>query len=344
MNGQMQFLHHQVERLFKALNDHNIQVEPDAYPFPDGAGYTMQQGIQQQDIFGAISPSQGRARLVNYQGPAGSDIAFDLPINGSAEGEIPIDKALEYTEPRGAEGAHGPAPTANMSVQIREDPIWSIDAPEAKRLIDIYEEEIGKIYPILDLQEVHQRSDFLFKFLSASKKSGLKSHFDDYPNVARDVNANITKMVLANALATKQGDQGDLGKKLFHSVVEASEKKIWEQLSVDNSAQVLLTLMVTFPCFLVVSPCAKFSRPSIISTLRMSYRHTGSSVWSLVSACKKVFRHTRHMIITSRTMANGLLPRTFSGAFMCLTSSGALQPDTLQISTSQSLIIDYPNL
>ena len=238
MSGQINFLHHQVERLLKALNDHGIQIEPDAYPVQDGSGYALQQA--QHDIFGnSVSPSQGRSRLVNYQGPAGSDIAFDMPLHGSAEAEIPIDKALEYAGPNNAQG---PAPTATMSVQIREDPIWSLDAADAERLFSIYEEEIGKLYPIIDLQEVHQKSTFLFKFLAASKSSGLKAHFDDYPNIARDINANITKMVLANALAAESGGQNELGKRLFQSVLEVSEKNLWEQI--DGSTQILLTLMV----------------------------------------------------------------------------------------------------
>lgn len=239
MSGQINFLHHQVERLLKALNDHGIQIEPDAYPVQDGSGYPLQQS-NQQDVFGnALSPSQGRTRLVNYHGPPGSDMAFDLPVNGPTEEEIPIDKALEFA---GAGNAQGPAPTATMSVQIREDPIWSLDAADAERLFSIYDEEIGKMYPIVDLQEVHQKSTFLFKFLAASKSSGLKAHFDDYPNIARDVNANITKMILANALAAESGGQNDLGKRLFQSVLEVSEKKLMDPI--DGSTQVLLTLMV----------------------------------------------------------------------------------------------------
>lgn len=302
MSGQINFLHHQIERLLKALNDHGIQIEPDAYPVQDGSGYPLQQP-NQQDIFGnAVSPPQGRSRLVNYQGPAGSDIAFDMPLNGSTEGEIPIDKALEYA---GTSNAQGPAPTATMSVQVREDPIWSLDATDAERLFSIYEEEVGKMYPIIDLQEVHQKSTFLFKFLAASKSSGLKAHFDDYPNIARDINANITKMVLANALTAESGGQNELGKRLFQSVLEVSEKKLWEQI--DGSTQILLTLMVSFPYYLIGFPGINLRRLFITFKWKMSYRRIGLWAWSLVLVWKRDFRIKRPTVSTSKTIVGELL-------------------------------------
>ena len=246
MNGQVQFLSHQVDRLIRTLGEHGIQVSPDTYPAQDATGYPIQPAVQdqnQQNVFeGAGSPSQLRTKLANYQIPNETEIPFDLPINGGGDGEIPIDKALEYSQPHSSGNTQGSAPMATMSVQAREDPIWSITLADAERLFSVYEEEIGKMYPILEPQEIHQKGTFLFKFLAASKNSGLKEHFDDYPNAARDVNANITKMVIANALAAENGVPNEIGQRLFQSVLEVSEKRPWEQ--VDGSTQVLLTLIV----------------------------------------------------------------------------------------------------
>lgn len=110
-----------------------------------------------------------------------------------------------------------------VPAQYAKDPLWSIGKDEAIRLCRVYDEEIGMMYPMLDIEQIIDKADKTFAFAGAAAKTALvdrsKSSLD-----SQDV--NILKMILATVLTLEGGGQSELGLTLFETVRGACESKL----------------------------------------------------------------------------------------------------------------------
>lgn len=148
--------------------------------------------------------------------------------------------------------------------QIQEDPylvssphklLWLIDRAEAVRLCDLYEREIGIIYPVVDMSEVKQNLGSLYNAYEAANYTPgspippLKA----LQNVA-DGDVKTLKLVLAITLLAEGGGR--------HTMAEAMCEEIQQQLvfpkgqlselkDIENTA--LLVRTFPFPLLNVVS-------------------------------------------------------------------------------------------
>ena len=134
------------------------------------------------------------------------------------------------------------APLAMMTVHPNKDPIWRIGKEEALRLCRVYEEEMGIMYPMLDMEKTLAQANMLFTFTEAAARSGLMDPNRSGPDKLRNNDVNILKMVLATALLIEGEGQSDLGRDLFLSVREAFENRLSSPVEVKGL--ILLVLVV----------------------------------------------------------------------------------------------------
>ena len=106
-----------------------------------------------------------------------------------------------------------------------KDPLWTISRDEAIRLCRIYEEEMGIMYPLFDIEAVIQHVSLLWNCLEAALRAGL-GHLPGADTIADD-DTNLIKMILAAALVVEGNGQSDLGQRLFESVKPAVTAKFW---------------------------------------------------------------------------------------------------------------------
>jgi len=138
------------------------------------------------------------------------------------------------------------APTAPMTTHPIKDPLLKLDNDEAIRLCRVYEEEMGLMYPMLDMEKTITNANKLFNFTEAAVKSGLinlyKAGVDRLGN--NDLSdVNILRMVLATALIVEGEGQSDLGKELYESCREAYEGRL--SGPVEIKGLILLVLVVS---------------------------------------------------------------------------------------------------
>jgi len=133
-----------------------------------------------------------------------------------------------------------PAP----AIHPTKDPLWLIGREEAIRLCKVYDEEMGIMYPMLDLERVLRQTNLLYNFMEAAARTGLAAQNMPGADGLSDDDTNILKLVLASALLTENGGQSELGTRLFETVRRSIELRLWD--TVDTKGLIMLALVVSF--------------------------------------------------------------------------------------------------
>lgn len=106
-----------------------------------------------------------------------------------------------------------------------KDPIWSLTKAEALRLIQVWHEEMGMMYPFLEIDSTLQYADKLFSFVEAASRSGLMQGALPGADAIMDEQTTLIKLILAIALTLEGYGKSDLGRRLFenvHTVIETT--------------------------------------------------------------------------------------------------------------------------
>jgi hypothetical protein len=148
MNTQIAMLQEQVDTLFASMNALR-NGEPSAtgsmgeYAKPEFRR-SMSNSVSQGS---AQSPSK-RYRThplankhLNYRGPTSSAFSFD--VAKSSLQSMGIQSIVDDPE----EGPGSP-PAEHMDLHPSKDPLWSLTREEVLRLITLYEDEMGLMYPV----------------------------------------------------------------------------------------------------------------------------------------------------------------------------------------------------
>jgi hypothetical protein len=127
---------------------------------------------------------------------------------------------------------------AAANVHPKKDPIWAIPREEALRLCQVYEDEIGLMYPVLDINAVVTYASKLYRFMEAARRSGLLQHTDPGTDNLDDDDTNILKLVLAAAETVEASGRSDIGLRLFESVQPAIDRVVLGSVT-KKSTQIL---------------------------------------------------------------------------------------------------------
>lgn len=197
------------------------------------------------------SPSQAHGSQPRFQGPTSSAFSFDvarssLQTMGITAPGMQEDGGFNDDEitPRGSL-RQLQAPIASMTVHPNKDPLWKVGKEEAVRLCRLYEEEMGIMYPIIDMERTIAQANLLFAFTEAAARTGLMNRAMSGPDRLANNDVNILKMVLAIALIVDGEGQSDLGRTLYESCREAFEGRL--SSPVEIKGLILLVLVVWIP-------------------------------------------------------------------------------------------------
>ncbi|KAJ5688844.1 hypothetical protein N7462_003236 [Penicillium macrosclerotiorum] len=197
-----------------------------------------------------LIPAQRPLRRVStftknpFQGPTTSAFSFDL-----AKSSLQRRGIVERTDPSDdAEGdlTQEPSPLASPSAPDREfdlrqavDPLWSLPKSEAVRLCKVYEEEMGIMYPVLELPQLLEQVDSLYGLMHSAVEPGIK------PNGQVDKDdIYILRLVFACALTAEASGRSEKAIALFDSVREVQDNCVWGPPEIKNI--IFLTLVSIF--------------------------------------------------------------------------------------------------
>ena len=225
MNAQIQSLQEQVNDLYGQL--HALRG---GAPAP----YSMQHSLPQESpasYRSAISPSQPRGTHPQFQGHTSNQYNFDvakssLQTMGIAETEVADEGVGNDIDPALGAPVQQQAPMAPMVTQFQKDPLWHLSKGEAIRLCKVYDEEMGTMYPLLDMEMTINNAKLLFTFTESAARNGLMRRDKPGFEAIGGPDANIVKMILANALTIEGYGQSQLGKALYESCREQIESRL----------------------------------------------------------------------------------------------------------------------
>jgi len=292
MSAHISSLQEQVDQLFVNLNALRSQVDVQSAgsvgtPFnqPD---YPRAMSINQMSII-PHSPAQQRSKSSSkhprFHGPTSS--AFNLgvaktslqtmgitgPDDAEDEGVMTQDATPMDSPPPGLALMHKPA------LHIDKDPIWAISKQEAISLIHLWQEEVGLMYPFLDINHVTRYTEMLFSFVEAAARSGLMQGALPGADAIEDEQTSILKVMLAIALILKGQGKDPLGEKLFNNVQKVIERTMSEPVDVKS----INLLMMTVCLMLSYWNCADHRRACIISTRTMKFLLGEQLAWQHVN-------------------------------------------------------------
>jgi len=224
MNAQLASLQQQVDNLYANLNSLRASNGGDSMAYSASSERSMSIG---QTVLPPISPMsryRPAPKHPSFRGPTSSAFSLDVAKNTlhnmgyqglSDEGVITHDAT--------------PVPSPPTSLQqppnaSGRDPLWALSKEEMIRLCRVYEEEMGLMYPVVDIESVITHGKNLYEFIDSALRSGLANAHS--PQGIHDLQSCILKMVVACATVTEGGGQSEIGYRLFESVRDAADRTL----------------------------------------------------------------------------------------------------------------------
>lgn len=180
-----------------------------------------------------------------FQGPTTSAFSFDLArsslqsrgiverneagdVDGLGDGDID-----GYVTQEPSPLPSPPSPNKSLG-RSGGDPLEIIGKTEALRLCRVYEEEMGIMYPVLDLSELLHQVEVLYGPQSSALSTTEELDSGD---------VHILRLVFACALTAEASGSSELAIRLFESVHEVADNCVWG--APDIKSIIFLTLVVS---------------------------------------------------------------------------------------------------
>lgn len=234
MTDQITTLQDQVNSLFSNLNE--LRASRSAFESPPFDQFSRDGS---QSVFTPLSAgiAKPRVRHPRFHGPTSSAFNFDVAKSSlqnmgitPAEDAIPDDMTTAHVSPAGSPPPH--VGQLLPTIHPTKDPIWSIRREETMRLCKVYEEEIGIMYPVVDIAKITTQANLLYTFIEAATRTGFAQRGFPGSDSLHDESSIILKLILATTLVVEGGGESDLGQRLYLSVKPYIESKLWESHSI----------------------------------------------------------------------------------------------------------------
>ncbi|TAQ87163.1 hypothetical protein B7494_g4511 [Chlorociboria aeruginascens] len=253
MNAHLASLQEQVDNLYANLNA--LRGGGEAMVFPAQSDRSL--SISQPSGVQPISPMnryQPPSKHHSFRGPTSSAFSLDVAKNtlqnmgyqgltdGADEGTTTHEPSPLASPPRVQR------PSINQIGISSRDPIWALDKNEMIRLCEVYEEEMGIMYPVTSIEQLITHGTNLYDFVDVTMRPGLGDANGPGQGV-HDIQSCILKMVLACATVVEGSGQSEIAYRLFESVREAADRNLHgEVVDIKSLPFLVLVAMYHFHC------------------------------------------------------------------------------------------------
>ncbi|KAG4437307.1 hypothetical protein IFR05_007203 [Cadophora sp. M221] len=246
MNAHLAQLQEQVDSLYANLSA--LRAAGDAVSFVPPSESSM-------SVPPPISPAnrfRPTPKHPSFRGPTSSAFSLDVAKNTlhnmgyqglGDEGVITSDATPIGSPPR----RQSQVPAIHNG-NASKDPIWALSKEEMIRLCRVYEEEMGLMYPVVNIEQIIVHGTNLYDFIDAAVRNGLVNPSLPGQGI-HDDQSLVLKMVLACATVTEGNGQSEIGYRLFESVREAADRVLHsEAIEVKSLPFVVLVSIYHFHC------------------------------------------------------------------------------------------------
>lgn len=124
------------------------------------------------------------------------------------------------------------SPSVSRTPTPSADPLWTIPRQEALRLASVYDEEIGLLYPFLNMQKITSQIGTLYDALETATRCGFGYSALPGPAVLAKENLQVIKMVLASASIIETSGSSPRAQQLCKTVKDVVQVNIWQFVGV----------------------------------------------------------------------------------------------------------------
>lgn len=261
MSTTIQTLQDQVNNLYHTIEAQRNTQDSNTSPYESQETYPHHPSLTRSTPQGPypipISEAQSHRRHPGFKGPTSSAFNFDVANSSLQTMGVTADQETMCQGLLGPEKTPINSPrqhhsSLSMNPQQSQDPLWSVDLDEALRLCGLYEDEMGTLTPMHDIEQVMRNAKSFF----ASTEPTGREHANGYPHSSKGLSNDdiyILRLVLAVALVIEGGGRSDLGKALFDSARKAVESRMWEPVEIKGLIQLALVVRINGP--VALGPC-----------------------------------------------------------------------------------------
>ncbi|KAJ1716339.1 C6 transcription factor [Aspergillus flavus] len=230
MNSKSRGLDQLCEQM-KAMQEQITALTAAVHTLTQGAAVPTSLSRPDQTCFSISSQRPFRrvssAKELTFQGPTTSAFSFDLAKSSlQRRGIVERNDAGEDGDLT-QEPSPMPSPSPTQVLHTRQgDPLWTIGKDEALRLCRVYEEEMGIMYPVLDLQELLNQVEILYGQVETEGWSEASVQHNGHMKVD-DYDVHILRLVLACAITAEASGNSDLAMRLFEDVQKVADNCVW---------------------------------------------------------------------------------------------------------------------
>lgn len=249
INAHVQSLQEQVNVLWQSLNSlrsslgHEVISQADVLAYANDATQSARPSQTNMLIDPALSRGPTSPQQNKYQGPTSSQYNFDLARSSLQSMGITTGDDGQDAGAQQQNRASSPSSPRALQMQLHPyvQPMIEISKEEALRLCRVYEDEMGTMYPILDMTRIQQHATLVFALNDAVSRTGSHA-FGINNEIQTDADMEILKLVLANALVAESGGTSQLAKRLYTTCARSTEVGLQDQVNLKNIQ--ILTLVV----------------------------------------------------------------------------------------------------
>ncbi|THV44094.1 hypothetical protein BGAL_0736g00020 [Botrytis galanthina] len=254
MNSQLALLQDQVDNLYSTINSmHHGGSGGGDGSISYGASSERSLSISQQSAVQGLSPLSFHHKPIprhpSFRGPTSSAFGLDVAKNTlhNMGYQSLADEGIATQDPTPVPSPPPLRPRALPSINMNgvraPDPLRSVSREEMIRLCRVYEEEMGLMYPVVDIEELIAHGSNLFEFIDAAVRNGLAT--SNNPQGINDINSCMLKTIMAISMITEGSGQSDLAFRLFESVREPADRALHDEF-VEFKSLPFLVLVAIF--------------------------------------------------------------------------------------------------
>ncbi|KAL4978966.1 hypothetical protein BDW66DRAFT_148814 [Aspergillus desertorum] len=180
------------------------------------------------------------SKELTFLGPTTSGFSFDLAKSSLKERGIDIERNGDITR----EPSPLPTPPSPGSCHVG-DPLWSISKTEALRLCRVYEEEMGAMYPVVELDQLLHNVRLLYGPTETEPWPRALAHAQGNGELDSD-DIHILRLVFACALTAEAGGSSELAMSLFATVRDAADHYVWASPEIKSITLLALVAILYF--------------------------------------------------------------------------------------------------
>ncbi|KAL3420608.1 fungal specific transcription factor domain-containing protein [Phlyctema vagabunda] len=253
LNAQVLSLQDQIDNLYTSLN---------ALRSGEGSGALQPQSERSLSV--SQTPIQPTTPAPRYR-PMQKHAPFRGPTSSSFSLDVAKNTLQKMGYPHLVEGDEGfstenatplaspnmrslPPPLDTNHGNPTRDPILSLGKEEMIRLCRVYEEEMGLMYPVVNIEHLIIHGTNLYEFIDAALRTGLVKPTGHGSGI-KDEQSCMLKTVLACAAVTEGSGNSEIGSRLFESVKESADHILHsERIEVKSLPFLVLVAMYHFHC------------------------------------------------------------------------------------------------